>query len=184
MTLDINWWSFGQARREATDNIQTFITKLLSEDTASGRVMVVRNIRILSRCPRCNHDDEHLTHVLTCGAASTIELRDNLLSDLVLWLESVYTSPTIVNFVNLGLSTWFLNQHHEWSYNSHIFSHNQQEDKALQSQLNVGSFYLLSGMITSDMINLQQQYYTRIESQKLGSRWITDFTQKLWHIHH
>ena len=34
------------------------------------------------------------------------------------------------------------------------------------------------------MIDLQQKYYTRIESQRLGSRWGVDFTQKLWQIPH
>ena len=103
LSLNINWWTFGKARREATDNLQTFITKWLSGDTATGKVMVARKARLLSNCPRCNHEDEHLVHVLTCGADSTIELRDNLLSDLILWLESVHTSPTIINFVQLGL---------------------------------------------------------------------------------
>ena len=184
LSLNINWQSFGQARKEATDNIQTFITKWISGDTATGRIMVARKTRLLARCPRCNYEDEHLTHVLTCGAASVIELRDNLISELIHWLESVYTSPTIVNFVNIGLPKWFQNQEYEWNPNSQIFTHNQQEDKALQSQLKVGWFHLLSGMITEDMTNLQQQYYTKIESPKLGSRWTTDFTQKLWQITH
>ena len=168
--LNINWWSFGKAHRESTDNIQTFITKWLSGDTATGRVMVTRQARLLSRCPRCDHNDEHLVHVLTCGADSTLELRENLLTNLILWMESIHTSPAIVNFVQLGLSTWFINQHHKWSDNSHIFTQDEHEDKALQSQLKVGWFFLLSGMIASDMIDLQQKYYTRIESQRLGSR--------------
>ena len=184
LSLNINWWTFGKARREATDNLQTFITKWLSGDTATGKVMVARKARLLSKCPRCNHEDEHLVHVLTCGADSTIELRDNLLSDLILWLESVHTSPTIINFVQLGLSTWFINQHHEWNNSSNIFTQNNHEDKELQSQIKVGWFYLLCGMITSNLIDLQQQYYTRIDSQKLGSRWAIDFTQKLWQIPH
>ena len=136
--MNINWRTFGKARREATDNMQTFITNWLSGDTATGRVIVARKVRIFSRCLTCNSNDEHLVHVLTCRATSTIELQDNLLSDLVLWLESVFTLPTIVNFVHLGLSEWFHNQNHVWENTSMIFSQNNYDDKALKSQLKVG----------------------------------------------
>ena len=182
--LHINWWTFGKARKEATGNIQTFITKWLSGDTATGRVMVARKVRLMSRCPRCEHNDEHLVHVLTCRDKSTVDLRDNLLSGLVLWLESVFTLPSIVNFVRMGLSKWFNHQNHVWDTNSKIFSDNHNENQALKSQLKVGWFHLLSGILTSELIDLQQRHYTNMESQKLGSRWAIDFTQKLWHVTH
>ena len=183
-TLNVNWWTFGKARRESTDNIQTFITKWLSGDTATGRVMKARQARLLARCPRCNHHDEHLLHVLTCRSEPTIELRDNLLSDLIIWLESEYTSPNIVNFVKLGLSKWFIHQDYEWTTNSSIFPDTYSEDNAFRSQLKVGWYYLLCGMLTSDLIDLQQRHYTSIDSQKLGTRWAINFTQHLWQITH
>ena len=183
-SLNINWWAFGKARGEASTNMQTFITKWLSGDTATGRVMVARKERLFSKCPRCNHTDEHLIHVLTCRSNPTIELNDNLISDLALWLESVYTLPTIVNFVQMGLSKWFNNQDHVWANKSRIFSHNNYENQALKSQLKVGWFHLLCGMLTSELIDLQQLHYTSIESKRMGSRWAIDFTQKLWHITH
>ena len=183
-SLNINWLTFGKARKEASGNIQTFITKWLSGDTATGRVMVARKERLLPKCPRCDHTDEHLVHVLTCRAASTIELQVNLISDLVLWLQSVYTLPTIVNFVEMGLSKWFNNQNHVWDHKSQIFSHKIVENQALHSQLDVGWFHFLCGMLTSELIDLQQLHYNNIESKRQGSRWAIDFTKKLWHVTH
>ena len=183
-TLSVNWWTFGKARKESSFNIQTFITKWLSGDTATGRVMKARKKRLLDKCPRCNHADEHLLHVLTCRSEATIDLRDNLLSELLLWLASVYTYEPIINFVRLGLNRWFTNQNHEWATNSPIFTHKPTEDMAFKSQLKVGWYYLFCGMLTSDIIDIQQLHYTNIESQKLGSRWAIDFTQKLWQMTH
>ena len=138
ITLNINWWTFGNSRQEATDNVQKFIIKWLSVDTVTGRVMKERKARLPSKCSRCNHADEHLLHVLTCNSEETIELRDNLLYELLLWLESVYTSEPIIKFVKLGLSRWSMNQDHVWDSNSPIFSHNILEDNAFRSQLKVG----------------------------------------------
>ena len=164
--------------------MQTFITKWLSGDTATGRVMKARKARLLDICPRCNNEDEHLLHVLTCRSAETIELRDNLISELLLWMDSVYTYAPIANFVKLGLAKWFSNQNHVWDADSPIFSHNVKEDNAFKNQLKVGWYYFLCGMITSDIIDLQQSHYTNIESMKLGSRWAINFTQRLWQIIH
>ena len=51
------------------------------EDAATGRAVKQRNARFLSQCPRFNHEDEHLLHVLTCTTEDTIELRENLLQN-------------------------------------------------------------------------------------------------------
>ena len=183
-SLRINWGTFSKARMESSLNMQTFVTKWLSGDTSTGRVMKARKARLLDTCPQCNQEDEHLLHVLTCRSEGTRELRDNLILELILWLDSVYTSSTITNFVKVGLTKWFSDQDHTWDAGSHIFSNKTTEDNALKSQLQVGWYYLLCGMITTDIIHLQQVHYTEIESSKMGTRWAINFTQKLWQMIH
>lgn len=65
LTSEVHWSSFKVARKESPMAIQSFITKWLSEDTATGRVMVRRNQRQHSFFPRCQASDEHLIHILT-----------------------------------------------------------------------------------------------------------------------
>ena len=84
----------------------------------------------------------------------------------------------------MGLTQWFNNQNHIWDDDSPIFSHNIKEDDAFKSQLQVGWYYFLCGMITTDIVKLQQAHYIKIETTKLGSRWAITFTQKLWQVLH
>ena len=183
-TVKVHWWSFGKARKEARYHTQTFITKWLSGDTATGRVMVNRKERIFPKCPRCNHEDEHLLHVMTCNSDGTIELRNNLLTELLLWLESVYTSTAIINFINMGLSKWFCNREYIWNADSPIFTHDPVEDNAFNCQMKLDWYYFMCGMITTELVELQQLEYSKMNSKKLGTRWATDLTHKLWNITH
>ena len=49
--IKIDWDAYAKARKEAPKKIQLFITKWLSGDTATGRVMVRRKECISSKCP-------------------------------------------------------------------------------------------------------------------------------------
>ena len=182
--VNVHWESFSTARKEASFSTNIFLTKWLSGDTATGRVMVQRKARLGSQCPMCNHNDEHLTHVLTCPSTSAKELRNNLLSDLMVWLESVQTAPAIENFIHLGLAAWFENPGKVWGNDDALFSHDTNIDEALRSQLHLGWYYFLCGMQTDKFVNIQQEYYKKINSRRLGTRWATNVTQKMWKILH
>jgi len=84
-----------------------FISKWLSEDTATGRVMQRRKQRRHDHCPRCGEDDEHLLHVLICSADSAVDFRKPLLADLEKWLLEEDTQPDIADYLLTGLSSWF-----------------------------------------------------------------------------
>ena len=182
--VNVHWESFSTARKEASFSTNIFLTKWLSGDTATGRVMVQRKARLGSQCPMCNHNDEHLLHVLTCSSSSATELRNNLLSELMVWLESVQTAPAIENFIHLGLTAWFENPGKVWGNDDAIFSHDNNIDEALRSQLHLGWYYFLCGMQTDKFVNIQQEYYEKINSRRLGTRWATNVTQKMWNILH
>ena len=181
-TVNVHWESFSIARKEAALSTQTFITKWLSGDTATGRVMVNRQKRILAKCPLCSHEDEHLLHVITCKSTTATELRSNLLSDLGIWLESINTAPSIVNAINLGLSGWVECTDKVWSSNDEIFTHDIVTDNAIRSQIRLGWYYFMCGLQTKEMVDLQQAYFIKMNSQKLGTRWAATVTKKMWKI--
>ena len=39
-------------------------------------------------------------------------------------------------------------------------------------------------MVTKEMTAMQQQYYTEIDSKKMGDRWATNLTKKMWKLLH
>ena len=181
-TVNVHWESFSTARKEASLSTQTFITKWLSGDIATGRVMVNRKKRILAKCPLCSHEDEHLIHVITCKSTTATELRNNLLSELGIWLESIHTAPSIVNAINLGLSGWIECTDTVWANNDEIFTHDIVTDSAIRSQMRLGWYYFMCGLQTKEMVDLQQAYFTKMKSQKLGTRWAATVTKKMWKI--
>ena len=181
-TVNVHWESFSTARKEASLSTQTFITKWLSGDIATGRVMVNRKKRILAKCPLCSHEDEHLIHVITCKFTTATELRDNLLLELGIWLESIHTAPSIVNAINLGLSGWIECTDTVWANNDEIFTHDIVTDSAIRSQMRLGWYYFMCGLQTKEMVDLQQAYFTKMKSQKLGTRWAATVTKKMWKI--
>ena len=137
-----------------------------------------------SQCPCCHAEDEHLLHVLTCAAPDTIILRNNLLSGLILWLNKENTHPAITNFIDLGLRKWFVERDFIWTQDSAIFTSTPTTNQAFKSQLQIKWYYFLCGMVTTDLVAVQQQHYTTIKSRKMGSRWASNLTKKMWSILH
>ncbi len=125
-------------------------------------------------------DGEHLLHVLTCKSPSATELCNNLLSDLMVWLESVNTAPSIENFINLGLAAWFDNPDTVLGAYDALYTHDASIDDVLRDQLHLGWYYSLCGIQTCAFVNIQQEYYSKINFQKLGTRWATNVTKKMW----
>ena len=158
-SIDLDWRPFRTARKEVTLQMQLFITKWLSGDTATGKMMCRRQSRNTSFCPRCGANDEHLLHVITCPCRKATQLRSTMMTNLQQWFDTRQTHPVISNFFILGLNKWFNNKDHVWRINSVIFSDTSKINLALRTQLRVSWYYMLCGMITKDIINLQQLYY-------------------------
>jgi len=145
--------------------------KWLSGNTATGRTMAIRKQIILTNCPRCDKEDEHLLHVLTCPASCAHALRKDLITTLVAWLNTNSTHPYIIEFFNSGLSKWFLDQEYIWDASSILFSDCNIINQSLQSQLDIGWYHLLCGMLSDDLVQLQASYYSSIHSTKSATRW-------------
>jgi len=180
--VNIHWPSLAKARKEASFSLTLFITKWLSGDTSTGRVMLQRKKRDCANCPRCNAPDEHLLHVLTCNSEDTILFRKNLVSEFVIWLRSVQTHPRLIHFFRLGIRKWFRNRDYTWRISSGIFTDNLVYNAAFKTQMTLGWYHLFCGFITQELVDMQQSHYTAIESRKLGSRWASQLIKKLWNI--
>ena len=121
ISISIYWKSFSKARKEVSLQTKLFITKWLSGDTATGKVMYRRKQRSTSFCPRCGRDNEHLMHVLICPSEEAIKLREKLLSELIVWFKDNHTHPNITLFFQLGLRKWFKDQTYQWKTESQFF---------------------------------------------------------------
>ena len=82
------------------------MTKWISGDTATCKVMRMRKKISHSNCPRCNSPDEHTTHVLQCQSEDKCSIILDILSEFRVWLQSVHTYIDTKCFLFHGLKSW------------------------------------------------------------------------------
>ena len=137
--IPLHLQSYATARKEVSLSMKIFITKWISGDTATGKVMKRRKKRLISNCPSCDAPDEDLRHILTCPSNISSSYRNKLLANLIDWLKKSHTHPKIVNFINIGLSNcFFTNKTIDWPPESDIFIDCPIINNALASQLRIG----------------------------------------------
>ena len=101
----VSWDSLRLSRTSARFGLFCFMSKFISGDIATGRVMQRRKHRQHSNFSLCNAPDEHIIHILTCPSAS--EFRCSLTTQLHTRLVSSQTHPDIITFIIEGLQSWF-----------------------------------------------------------------------------
>ena len=82
----------------------------------------------------------------------------------------------------MDLRKWLKNKSHIFWKNNVIFTDEIKHNSVIQSQLNIGWFHLLYGIISEKLVCMQQFQYTDVSSRKSSSRWATNVTRKLWNI--
>ena len=113
------------------------MNKWIGGDTATGVVMVKRKQRYHVNCPRCGSENEDLIHGLTCLTQDTKKLRNNLPSDLRMWMLTKKTHPDIISSMILGLKKWLKDRSYSWGVDSRIFTSDTIVNTAITSQTNI-----------------------------------------------
>ena len=175
----VSWRVFEKARNEGRPGLNTFMTKWISGDTATGRVMRIRKRISHSNCPRCNAPDEHTTHVLQCQTEDTCNMRLDILTEFRVWLQSVHTHSDIECFLFNGITSWL-------TMETCSYEPNTTGDPILQIEFRrqtlIGWEALLNGFIVKGLIEYQQQYYKTLGMRKTGNRWGAQLVNRMWTI--
>ena len=64
------------------------------------------------------------------------------------------------------------------------FSDENNTNKELHTQLQISWYYMLCGMLTENIVSLQQSFYNDIDSKRSAQRWATNLIKQLWNIIH
>ena len=72
----------------------------------------------------------------------------------------------------------------QWNLQDDIFSDCPQVNSAFRSQLNIGWYYFLCGLLSSELVDLQASHYLSINSKQSSRRWATNLIKKLWFLLH
>ena len=74
LQASISWSTFGKVRKSCPLSLAVFVTKWISNTTATGKIMVARQHHAHSNCPICDEaNEDDVLHVLTCQHNSTSE---------------------------------------------------------------------------------------------------------------
>ena len=159
--LDI--WQLQQGKPVPTH--QKFISKWVSEDTATGLVMVRRKQRDSSACPRCDAENEHLVHILSCPQQSAKETTQSLLTELEHWLIQEDTHPQLTAALMHTLTHWF---HDPYDDDPIQYQTDERLRQALSNQDSIGWYAFLMGCISTYIIQYQTLLLKPILFQKNG----------------
>ena len=176
---NVSWRAYNLARKEGRSSLNTFITKWVSGNTATGRVMLMRKKRLHSNCPRCNAVDEHTTHVLQCQSDETCEMRTDILDEFRLWLQTVNTQYDIEVFLFKGIKSWLTQGSYHFGIDSLV---HPDLYNAFRTQVLIGWEALLFGFVCTGIIEHQQIHYNTLGSRKTGNRWGVQLISRLWTI--
>ena len=130
-------------------------------------------------CPCCKQVAETCTtHLFLCQDNSIATLREKEFRDILQWLQTVETSPTLIHIIT---SFWHgkhpnLKIDDSWTYRT-----------VYTTMRELGVSGMWRGLLPINTVELQHQYYKLIGSRKCGSKWATEFvgrmlraTHRLW----
>jgi hypothetical protein len=157
----VAWPSIVKARKRASFPFQKFISKWISEDTATGIVMRRRKQRLHNHCPRCDAPEEHLVHILTCPHPDVRSLTDNMLVELEVWLTKEDTYPELIPILIASIRSWLTDPYGDkptFIWSTALIS------EAILAQQQLGWYAFLMGCIAKPIVSLQNSYYIATHS--------------------
>jgi len=175
----VAWPSIVKARKRASFPFQKFISKWISEDTATGIVMRRRKQRVHDHCPRCDAPEEHLVHILTCPHPDVRSLTDNMLVELEVWLTKEDTYPELIPILIASIRSWLTDPYGDeptFIWPTALIS------EAILAQQQLGWYAFLMGCIAKPLVSLQNSYYIATHSKKKGATWATKLIIKCWNV--
>jgi hypothetical protein len=155
---------------------QRWLCKHAAGQCGVGHVLLRRKWQTHDKCPRCDADDETVTHVLQCTATTaTIEWNEAMLA-FEGWLFQVKTSHI--------LALAILQRVEEWR--NKIPLQPIQGPRALRDlirhQDRIGWENFLLGRISEKFATFQQEHFTRARARNTGNVWASKMITQLWKV--
>ena len=159
--------------RKATNR---WACKWLTGFCGIGTMLVIYKHQKYSKCPRCNKDDETITHVLQCENVQAQLLWKEEVEKLSTWIINNKGCPELAHAITTSLNNW-----HSGSDNtSQTYSPSLQA--AVRQQNNIGWQSFIEGFWSVKWEEHQQLYLTSIKSQRSSRLWISKAQRRIWLI--
>ena len=178
-SLDIDWTVMARCMKELSFRMRRFVSKWVSHHIAVGRMMGLREARLVNTCPRCGCLHENTLHVLRCSSRSSRKQWKKEIRSLKKWMIEIGTDPEIVRALVEVLQNY--NRNHD--YDTYLSSLPPQHvRRCLESQIRIGWTGFLEGMLSHEWSIAQSSYYLTQGSRRSGDRWAVELSKRLWKL--
>ena len=173
----IDWDCMAKCMSSCGYRYHRFIPKWVTGQIAVGKVMAMRKARAHNHCPRCLSPHEDTSHVLHCQNEDAIRTWEKALDDIKEWCLKVDTHPSIIKILFPLLIGW-----QSCTYSNKYTSQRWDCDvrSAFLSQARLGWDSFLSGILSTEWSIVQDRYYQSLGCRRLGSKWSSDLSKRLW----
>ena len=173
----IDWEVMHKASKALSNGRRTQVSKWLTGFCGVGKMLVKYKHQSHSRCPRCNTENEDVTHMIQCQADSAKAAWDAELKKLEAWMVENDGDPDMIQAIIGNLNAW--RGEHPFPY---TYYDNRSLRKALTQQDRIGWQSFLEGFKSLQWRLVQQQHLANIGSQKSAILWMSRLQQKLWEV--
>ena len=171
--VNIDWEAAGRAYSSLQFPRQRRITKFLSHQCATGKIMLRWKFWDHDKCPRCNNTEDNI-HVITCPDPRAQQTWDTSISILQEWLTNYGTSPTLQDLL--------INRLNNLRVTSNLPNYEPSILSLHFSQEKIGWFPAINGLLSTHWEATQQLYFRHIKSTKSGRTWVIALIKKLWQV--
>ena len=172
----IDWTAQSHATKKVSRRRSIGIAKLFSDNCATNERMVEWGFRGCSKCARCNHPVENVTHLLQCPDRAATCDWDSAVDKLDAALRQSRTHPQLQTIITRRLKAWKRNE--PWRLHG-----TSAEIRLLQDdQQSIGWKNFLFGFLSTRWATIQQSYYSIYNPRRSGAKWACDLIPMMWEI--
>ena len=172
-----DWAVTEEAMKAVLSSCQQWISKHVSGRCGVNKWMKRWNKSDTSKCPCCEAPIKDTIHVWKCLHKEAQQIWQKGMDTLKIWMWKNKMDPQLIIVLVEGLTCW----HKDTPYTIPSSTTTSFEEAAQQQQ-QIGWGALLEGCPAIGWAAIQQHYYTWINSQLPGKRWLSAFIYRLWDI--
>jgi hypothetical protein len=170
----INWEAIGRALKALSRPHQHFMSKHTVGICGVGKWMLRWKEWQSAHCPQCGAKED-APRVWVCQGRGANDIWDKALLAFVTWCDSVHTDPELTKAMISGLQSWRYGHPINTLTDQNVYC-------AISQQSDIGWGKLLEGWMAIEWETLQQDFYDRTQSRRMGASWSAMLFQRLWRI--
>jgi hypothetical protein len=135
----------------------------------TGKKLVQWRFRHKGNCPFCMQANKDIPHLLSCSDTNVIKLWNKSLWDYITKLHKLQTCNRLIVAIMKELQAW------REGFQLPLLDYLSADlAAAIKQQRTIGWKQFLEGLIATDLVDYQDQYYSNTHPNKQGTTWTSN----------